>query len=95
MHALVIVRQLIRSGCPPIHAARLTVLLAAAGAAVRARRLTLTEPGRALIGSARPKHDIKRIDRLLGNRHLGAERFELYRMLARRDAYRRALPDVV
>jgi hypothetical protein len=84
MHALNIVQQLIRSCCPHIHAARLTVLLAAVGAAVRARRLTLTELGRALIGSARPKHDIKRIDRLLGNRHLGAERFELYQALARR-----------
>ena len=67
MHALNIVQQLIRSCCPCLHAARLTVLLAAVGAAVRARRLTLTELGRALIGSARPKHGIKRIDRLLGN----------------------------
>jgi len=67
-----------------LHAARLTVLLAAVGAAVRSRRLTLTELGRALIGSARPKHDIKRIDRLLGNRHLAAERFELYQVLAHR-----------
>ena len=84
MHALNIVQQLIRSCCPHIHAARLKVLLAAVGAAVRVRRLTLTELGRALIGAERPKHDIKRIDRLLGNRHLTAERFELYQALARR-----------
>lgn len=84
MHALNIVQQLIRSCCPRLHAARLSVLLAAVGAAVRARRLTLTELGRALIGTARPKHDIKRIDRLLGNHHLAAERFELYQVLARR-----------
>ena len=84
MHALNIVQQLIRSCCPRLHAARLSVLLAAVGAAVRARRLTLTELGRALIGTAHPKHDIKRIDRLLGNHHLAAERFELYQVLARR-----------
>lgn len=84
MHALVIVQQLIRSCCPHIHAARLKLLLAAVGAAVRVRRLTLTELGRALVGAQRPKHDIKRMDRLLGNRHLGAERFELYQALARR-----------
>jgi hypothetical protein len=60
------------------------VLLAAVGAAVRARRLTLTELGRAPVGTARPKHDIKRIDWLLGNHHLAAERFELYQVLARR-----------
>jgi len=84
MHALNIVQQLIRLCCPRLHAARLTVLLAAVGAAVRARRLTLTELGRALVGTARPKHDIKRIDRLLGNPHLAAERCELYQGLARR-----------
>lgn len=84
MHALDIVQQLLRSCCPHIHATRLTVILAALGAAVRARRLTLTELGRALVGAARVKHNIKRIDRLLGNRHLGAERFALYQVLARR-----------
>lgn len=84
MHALRIVQQLIRSCCPQIHCARLTVMFSAVGAAVRARRLTLTELGRALFGEARPKHNIKRIDRLLGNRHLDAERFDLYQALARR-----------
>jgi len=84
MHALNIVQQLIRSCCPHVHAARLTVIVAAVGAAVRVRRLTLTELGRALVGAARAKHEIKRMDRLLGNRHLGAERFELYQVLARR-----------
>lgn len=84
MHALTIVQQLIRSCCPHIHAARLKVILAAVAAAVRGRRLTLTELGRALIGAARAKHSIKRIDRLLGNPHLAAERWELYQVLARR-----------
>ncbi len=34
MHALVIVQQLLRIRCPHIHATRLTVILAAVGAAV-------------------------------------------------------------
>jgi len=84
MHALVIVQQLLRTRCPHIHAARLTVILAAVAAAVRGRRLTLTELGRSLPGPARVKHNIKRIDRLLGNRHLAAERMGLYRALAHR-----------
>jgi len=84
MHALRIVQQLIRSCCPHLHAARLTVILAVVAAAVRGRRLTLTELGRALIGPAHVKHSIKRVDRLLGNRHLAAERVELYQALARR-----------
>jgi Transposase DDE domain len=84
MHALVIVQQFLRTRCPHIHAVRLTVILAAVGAAVRGRRLTLTELGRSLPGTARVKHNIKRIDRLLGNRHLAAERIDLYRALAQR-----------
>lgn len=84
MHALSIVQQLIRSCCPGVHAARLAVVIAAVGAAVRCRRLTLTELGRALIGTAHVKHSIKRMDRLLGNSHLAAERFELYRVIAHR-----------
>ena len=95
MHALRIVQQLIRSCCPHIHAARLTVILAVVGAAVRSRRLTLTELGRALIGPAHVKHSIKRVDRLLGNRHLGAERFELYQVLARRVVGRLREPLIV
>lgn len=95
MHALVIVQQLVRTCCPRIHAARLTVILAVVGAAVRSRRLTLTELGRALIGLARVKHSIKRVDRLLGNRHLAGERIELYRALARRLVGARAGPVIL
>jgi hypothetical protein len=84
MHALHIVLQSIRSCCPHIHATRLAVVLAVVAAAVRGLRLTLTELGRALMGRAHAKHSIKRVDRLLGNRHLAAERFELYQALARR-----------
>ena len=83
MHALRIVQQLLRTRCPHIHAARLSVILAAVAAAVRGRRLTLTELGRALIGPARIKHGIKRIDRLLGNPRLNAERFSIYQASAR------------
>ena len=67
MHALHIVQELIRSRCPQVHAARLRVILAAVSAAMRSRRLTLTELGRALVGAAHVKHNIKRIDRLPGN----------------------------
>jgi hypothetical protein len=37
-----------------------------------------------VIGPARVKHNIKRIDRLLGNRHLAAEQREVYQALAHR-----------
>lgn len=83
MHALRIVQQLLRTRCPHIHAARLSVIVAAVAAAVRGQRLTLTELGRALIGPARIKHSIKRIDRLLGNARLDTERLSIYRANAR------------
>lgn len=95
MHALVIVQQLLRTRCPHIHAVRLRVILAAVCAAVRGRRLTLTELGRSLAGPARVKHNIKRIDRLLGNRHLAAERMDLYRVLARRTLGTRREPVII
>jgi len=95
MHALVIVQQLLRTCCPHIHAARLTVMLAAVAAAVRGRRLTLSDLGRALLGPAHVKHNIKRIDRLLGNRHLGVERVEVYRALAQRLVGTRCEPLIV
>jgi hypothetical protein len=84
MHALSIVQQLIRLCCPGVHAARLAAMIAAVAAAVRCRRLTLTELGRALNSSAYVKHSIKRMDRLLGNRHLLTERFALYQAFAHR-----------
>lgn len=95
MHALVIVQELLRIRCPHIHAVRLTVILAVVAAAVRGRRLTLSELGRALIGPARTKHSIKRVDRLLGNRHLAGERVEVYQTLARRLVGTRCEPLIV
>jgi len=95
MHALVIVQQLLRSCCPRIHAVRLKVMLSAVAAAVRGRRLVLTELGRALLNAARVKHNIKRIDRLLGNRHLAVERVEVYQTLARRLVGTRCEPLIV
>lgn len=95
MHALVIVQQLLRSCCPRIHAARLKGILSAVAAAVRGRRLVLTELGRALVSAARVKHNIKRIDRLLGNRHLALERVEVYQALAHRLVGARCEPLIV
>ena len=59
---------------PTIHARRLEALMAAVAALLQGRCLTLTALGRSLPGSAWPRHAIKRIDRLLGNRQLQAER---------------------
>lgn len=53
-----------------IHAARIKCLGRVIAAIFVASRLSLTQVGRALGGSMKPKHAIKRVDVLLGNHHL-------------------------
>lgn len=64
------------------HASRTAVLLRAVSAVIAGGRLSLTHLGRSLPGNARVKHQIKAVDRLLGNRHLSRERDGIYRALA-------------
>lgn len=65
-----------------IHRARLECFAAVVAGVLAASRLSLTRVGRALRGRARPKHEIKRVDRLLGNAHLHAEVPLFYRRFA-------------
>jgi hypothetical protein len=46
-------------------------------------KLALTHLGRSLNGAAKEKHQIKAVDRLLGNRHLHSERDAIYAAIAR------------
>lgn len=71
-------RTQLQTSCPTIHAKRLNVLVTAIDTVTRHHRLTLTELGRALRSSTLVKHNIKRIDRLLGNGRLHAERTAMY-----------------
>lgn len=80
MHAYSVLHRWLGDACPGIHRRRLHALLLAVEALVHGQRLTLSELGRHLPGCAR--HAIKRIDRLLGNRHLHTERVGIYRALA-------------
>lgn len=82
MHALRILQQRLRSHCPQVHLKRLGALLACVAGALQGQRITLTELGRALPSRAQVKHNIKRVDRLLGNPQLGCERFTVYQAIA-------------
>lgn len=74
MHALQIVkRKLGLHLALNIHATRLKALYWAIGVLIVGNRLSLTALGRAARGPAYTKHNIKRVDRLLGNRHLHKE----------------------
>jgi hypothetical protein len=67
-----------------MHAKRLVAICAAVAAIVQARRVSIASIGRAMGGKARPKHSIKRVDRLLGNPHLQLERSLMFRAIAMR-----------
>jgi hypothetical protein len=61
----------------------MSAVLVAIDAIVRGGRLALTSIGRSIAGQVRPKHSIKRIDRLLGNTKLFLDLPSFFRALAR------------
>ena len=86
MHASAVLpalRRWLRTACPAIHAGRRAAVVTIVEALLLGGKLTLTHLGRNLRGAAFAKHGIKRVDRLLGNRHLHRERPAVYRAVAR------------
>jgi hypothetical protein len=73
----------LRDACPSIHKARLSALVKVVQGLLTGGRLTLTALGRQLPTSAFVKHNIKCVDRLLGNVQLQHERVVIYRAVAR------------
>lgn len=66
-----------------MHAMRSRVLLKAVDALISGRRLTLMDVARSWPGAERVRAPLKAFDRLLGNRHLHAERERIYGGMAR------------
>lgn len=64
------------------HAARAAIITRVVGALLTGGKLSLTHLGRNLDGRAHVKHQIKAVDRLLGNAHLQRERDGIYRAIA-------------
>lgn len=75
-----IVRQLVAGCSSVVHMARVNAVAKVVEGIVRSGRLSPASIGRNLPGSARPKHGIKCVDRLLGNSHLARDR--LYFLLS-------------
>jgi hypothetical protein len=73
----------LREACPSIHQARLSALVKVVHGLLTGGRLTLTALGRQLQTAAFVKHNLKGVDRLLGNVHLQHERVTIYRAVAR------------
>jgi hypothetical protein len=67
---------------PVVHAFRWMAMAVVVESIVQAGRVSLSAIGRATLGQARPKHNIKRVDRLLGNAHLTGERWMYFKAIA-------------
>ena len=78
------VRELIGGCSSVVHAVRLGTVVKLVEGIIRGGRLSPATIGRSLRGSALPKHQIKRVDRLLGNAKMSGDRQPLFLAIARR-----------
>jgi len=80
MKAIKLLHKNLLSACPDIHEVRLKALMAGVTSALTEHQVTVTGLGRNLGAYSKTytKHDIKRMDRLIGNKHLHAERKDIY-----------------
>ncbi len=84
MRACEIIQRQFQRDLQGVHLARMRLIFTAVFTLMRSGRLSLTCLGRAIATATSAKHGIKRIDRLLGNQKLHAERITFYRTIARR-----------
>ena len=84
MHAAELLRKVLVQSELVGHVMRREALLKPVQALVEGAALSVTTLGRAISGQAYEKHRIKRVDVLLSNDLLHAERFGIYREIARR-----------
>lgn len=78
MHAIEVLRRCLSSALDPMHARRRAVVMGAVQALIDGRRLTLMDLARSWPDAERVAAPLKKLDRLLGNRHLAEEREGLY-----------------
>lgn len=83
MRATQVLQKCLGDALEGMHALRERVLLRATEALIAGRRLTLMDIARSWPGAERVRAPLKALDRLLGNRHLHAERERIYGGMAR------------
>lgn len=83
MHAVEVLQKCLSDVFTPMHATRASALLGAVRALLIGRRLILMDLARAWPGADRVRAPLKRLDRLLGNRHLQQARISIYASMAR------------
>lgn len=83
MRASQVLQKCLPGSLGDMHALRQRTLLRSVEALVVGRRLTLIDVARSWPGAERVRAPLKAVDRLLGNRHLQAERETVYAGMAR------------
>lgn len=78
MTGITLLHEHLSKHCPEIHSNRLQSVMDVAAALQSSQNLSLTAIGRHLESESDIKHKIKKVDRLIGNRHLYEEVSELY-----------------
>lgn len=84
MHTLPVLHTFFHAAFPEVHATRLRALTVAVNAVCQGSRVSITAMGRGLDSPVRIKHRVKRMNRLVGNRLLGAAREDFYRAMIQR-----------
>jgi Transposase DDE domain len=82
MRTVKVLHSFLSKTVPGIHATRLSSLMAAVEAALTGAKVTITDLGRHVNSAAFTKHNIKRMDRLVGNPHLFHECHQIYAAVA-------------
>jgi hypothetical protein len=82
MHLAKFLHKFVSNALPKVHKTRLNSLVCTVSSLLDQGKLTLTALGRNMGGNALVKHKIKRVDRLLGNTNLIADKFYIYKQLA-------------
>ena len=83
MRATEVLQKCLGKSLQPIHTLRSRVLMRAVEATITGRRLTLIDLARAWPDAQRIRAPLKALDRLLGNRHLHAEREPIHAAMVR------------
>ena len=83
MRATELLQKCMGDALGAMHALRSRVLLRSVESVVHGRRLTLIDLARSWPGADRVRTPLKALDRLLGNRHLHAEREHIYSAITR------------
>ena len=83
MHATQLLDNHLRNHCQGVHKKRMTALMTATEALMSGKKLSVTGIGRAICNDTKTKHNIKRIDRLVGSTAVNQERHVIKKALAK------------